>query len=114
MAEVANNIPDGLSDEVSGATVNAYADALNWPCLGLTKKTIHLKNTHVANALKYKLLTYVYEDGNEYEEVAETVLAAGDTAQFVLHYAYAQVKIQVKSSVGDSHATFVVDFTGND
>ena len=113
MVEIANNVPDGLSEEETGATVNAYADALNWLCLGFTKKTIHLKNTHGANALKYKLLTYAYKDGNEYEEVAETVLAAGDTAQFVLNNVYAQVKVQVKSSVGGSPATFNLDYTGN-
>ena len=113
MTEMANNVPDGLSNEATGSTVNAYADALNWPCLGFTKKVIHLKNTDGANALKYKLLTYAYKDGNEYEEVAETVLAAGDTAQFVLNNVYAQVKVRVKSSVGGSHATFVLDYTGN-
>ena len=113
MTEIANNVPDGLSDEITGATVNAYANALNWPCIGFTKKVIHLKNTDVANALKYKLLTYAYNGGNEYEEVAETVLVAGDTAQFVLNYVYAQVIVQVKSSVGGSHATFVLNYTGN-
>lgn len=113
MVEIANNVPDGISDTLTGATVNAYAAALDWGCLGFTKKTIHLKNTHGANALKYKLLTYVYKDGNEYEEVSETVLAAGDIAQFVLNNVYAQVKLQVKSSVGGNHATFAVDFTGN-
>lgn len=113
MTEIANNVPDGISDVLTGSTVNAYAAALDWPCLGLTKKTIHLENTHGANALKYKLLTYVYKDGTEYEEVSETVLAAGDTAQFVLNNVYAQVKLQVKSSASGSHATFVVDFTGN-
>lgn len=113
MVEIANNVPDGISNITTGTTVNAYADALDWPCLGFTKKNIHFKNTHVANALKYKLLTYAYKDGNEYEEVSETVLAAGDTAQFVLNSVYAQVKLQVKSSVGGNHATFVVDFAGN-
>ena len=113
MIEIANNTPDGISNDESGETINAYVDALNWACLGFTRKTIHLKNTHVANALKYKLLTFSCKSGNEYEEVSETVLAAGDTAQFILNYVYAQVKVQVKSSVGGSPAAFLVDFTGN-
>jgi len=113
MVEISNNVSYGLSNSISGSTLNAYADALDWGCLGFTKKVIHLKNTDVANALKYKLLTYAYKDGNEYEEVSETALASGDTAQFILINAYAQVKLQVKSSVASSHATFEIDFTGN-
>lgn len=113
MVEIANNVLDGLSNGDTGLTSNAYADALNWNCLGFTKKMIHLKNIHGANALKYKLLTYAFKDGNEYEEVAETVLSAGDTAQFVLNNVYAQIKVQVKSSVGGNHATFNLNFTGN-
>jgi hypothetical protein len=113
MIEIANNVPDGISNSTTGTTVNAYADALDWPCLGFSNKTVHLKNTDGANALKYKLLSYAYKDGNVHEEVAETILVAGAVAQLTLTKALAQVKIQVKSSVGAAHATFQVDFTGN-
>lgn len=97
----------------TGTTVNAYADSLDWPCSGFSNKNIHLKNTDGANALKYKVLTYAYAGGLPYEEVAETILAIGDTAQIILQYAYAAVKVQVKSSVGDSHATYQLDYDGD-
>lgn len=112
--EIANNVPDGLSDSVTGTTADAYADALDWPCLGFTDKNIALKNTDGANALKYKVLTYAHAGGLPYEEVAETALAIGVTAQIILQYAYAAVKVQVKSSVGGSHATYQVDYNGDD
>lgn len=102
-----------ISDNPIDMTINAYADALNWLCHGYQKKNIHLKNTHGTNTLKYKILTYAYEDGNEYEEIPETALAAGDTAQIILNNTYAQVKVQVKSSVGGSHATYEVDYIGD-
>ena len=114
MVEIANNVPDGLSNSVTGTTVNAYADALDWPCLGVPSKTIHLKNTDAANALKYKLLTYAHASGLSYEEVVETTLAIGDIAQIVLLYPYATVKVQVKSSVTNDHATYQLDYNGDD
>lgn len=102
-----------VSEALTGTSVNAYADALDWKCYGYPDKNIHLKNTHGANALDYKVLTYVFIDNNEIEEVVETELAHGDTAQIVLEHAYAQVKVQVKSSVGDSHATYELDYVGS-
>ena len=114
MVEIANNVPDGLSNSIIGTTVNDYVDALDWPCLGVPSKTIHLKNTDAANALKYKVLTYAHVDGSPYEEVAETVLAIGDIAQIILLYPYAAVKVQVKSSVTNVHATYQLDYNGDD
>ena len=101
------------TDTASGTTTNSYADALDWFCVEYPHKTIMLKNTDAANALKYKCLTYAYYGGNEYEEVSETTLAAGNIAQINLDHAYAEVKIQLKSSVDDSHATYRIDFVGN-
>ena len=109
----AKNVIDGISDKLVGATVNDYAVALSWLCLGMGNKTVLLKNTDGANALKYKVLTYANKDGVEYEEIAETVLAAGDTTQVVLEYGYALVELKVKSSVGGSHATYELDYVGN-
>ena len=114
MVEIANNVPDGLSNSIIGTTVNAYADALDWPCLGVPSKTIHLKNTDAANALKYKVLTYAHVDGSLYEEVAEAVLAIGDITQIILLYPYAAVKVQVKSSATNDHATSQLDYNGDD
>ena len=113
MPEIANNVPDGISDTTTGETVNAYTDALNWSCLGFSTKMLYLKNTDLANALKYKVVSYAFKDGNVHEEVVETILAAGAFARLSVTAALAQVKIQVKSSVGDAHATFRVDFAGN-
>ena len=104
--------PVAFSNTLTSTTVNAYADALDWPCLGFPAKTIHLKNTDGANALKYKVLTYAHAGGLPYEELAEVVLAVGDTKQIILEHAYAAVKVQVKSSVGDSHATYQLDYNG--
>lgn len=109
-----NRRADGFSDTLTGTTVDAYADALNLPCLGFPSKTIHLKNTDDANALKFKVLTYAYAGGLPYEEIAETILAVGDITQIILEYAYAAVKVQVKSSVGGSHATYQLDYTKGD
>ena len=113
MTEIANNVPDGLSDSLTGVTANAYAYGLKWICLGVASKTIFLKNTDVANALKYKVLTLAYHNGIEYEEVAETALAVGDIAQINLGYPYACVKVMVKSSVADTPAEYEIDYTGD-
>ena len=104
--------PVAFSNSLTGTTVNAYADALDWLCLGLLSKVIHLKNTDGANALKYKVLTYTHAGGLPYEEIAEVVLAVGDTKQIILEYAYAAIKVQVKSSVGGDHATYQLDYNG--
>jgi hypothetical protein len=112
MVEIANNVPDGLSDEVTGATVNAYASAISWPCLGFGRKTITIENTDAANTLKYKLLCYAYEGGTAHEEVAETTLAIGDDAKITLENPWAVIILQVKSAVPDSHADYAIDYNG--
>ena len=114
MVDVVNNVPAGISDSLTGTTANDYTTALNWGCLGFSHKTINLKNTDGANALKYKVFTYAYVGGLPYEEVAETSLVAADTAQIILLYPYAAVKVQVKSSVTNTPATYQVDFDGDD
>ena len=113
MTEIANNVPDGLSDMIEDATVDAYVNALSWACLGIAKKTLMLKNTDSANALKYKVLTYADEAGVAYEEVAETEITHGNSAQVILEYAYALIVVQVKSSVGAASADYELDYMGN-
>lgn len=113
MTDIANNVPAGLCNTLTGATINTYAYALSWPCLGYGKKNIHLSNTDGANALKYKVWTYAYASGVYYEEVAETIIAAGNRAQIILEQAYASVVVMVKSSIGDAHATYQLDYVGN-
>lgn len=112
--EEAKNVFDGISDKITGATIDAYAAALSWPCLGMGMKTIVLKNTDGANALKYKVLTYAHKDGVAYEEVAETEITSGNLAQVILEYAYAKVVVQVKSSVGSTPADYELDWVGNE
>ena len=113
MVEIANNVPAGLSNSLTGSTINDYANALDWPCLGFGTKNIVLKNTDGANSLKYKVYTYAYDSGNYYEEIAETALGPDDKAQIILEYAYAKVVVKVKSSVGDAHADYQVDYVGS-
>ncbi len=113
MTEIANNVPDGISEFVLGTTADAYAYGLKWICLGMASKTIFLKNTDIANALKYKVLTLAYHNGIEYEEVAETSLAVGDIAQINMGYPYACVKVMVKSSLAGTPADYEIDYTGN-
>ena len=109
----AKNVIDGISDRITGATVDAYVSALSWACLGIAKKTLMLKNTDSTNALKYKVLTYANKDGVSYEEVAETEITHGNSAQIILEYAYALVVVQVKSSVGAASADYELDYMGN-
>lgn len=99
----------GTSD---GSTTLDYTDALDWKCDILTRKNILLKNTHETNDLKYQVLTYGFTDGLSYTEVPETTLSAGDTAQIILNYAYAQVIVQVKDATSGSVATYTIDYTG--
>lgn len=109
----AKNVIDGISDKITGATVDAYVIALSWSCLGMGMKTLVLENTDSTNALKYKVLTYANKDGVEYEEVAETEITHGNKAQVILEYAYALIVVQVKSSVGSTPADYELDWVGN-
>jgi hypothetical protein len=94
MDEAKNTIA-GISDKIEGATM------------------LMLKNTDGANALKYKVLTYANKDGVAYEEVAETEITSGNSAQVILEYAYALVVVQAKSSVGSASADYELDYIGN-
>jgi len=109
---VNTSTPVGVSQTLTGTTIADYASALVWPCVGLGKKQIQLKNTHVTNGLKYKVLTYLDPDGMSSEFVAETTLAASGVDTFVLERAYAKIVVQVKTAVGTSHATYQLDFAG--
>lgn len=112
MTEIANNVPDGLSNEVTGATVNAYASAVSWPCLGFGRKTITVENTDSTNSLKYKVLCYAHRGGSDHEEVAETTLAKGDDDKITLENPWAVIEIQVKSTVPDNHADYAIGYNG--
>lgn len=111
----AEGLPDAVGDSTTGATTNEYTNCLDWACWGFIHKTIILKNTHSSRALKYKVLMYAYPgDEAPYEFVSETSLSASgiDTARIVSNYVYAEIKVQVKSSVTDTPATYQCDYTG--
>lgn len=102
----------GEPGTVSPTTTNNYADALNWFCAGYGNKTIVLKNTHGSNSLYYRVLVRAHPDGQDAEEVAQTVLAAGNLARIALNNAYARVVLQVRAAVPGSQATYQVDWIG--
>ena len=108
----AKNVVGGMSDSLLGSACSAYAIILDFPCLGILQKTIHLKNTDSVLSLKYRVLTYAHttDDAIPYEEVAETVLAAGDVAQIVLNYAYARVVIEAIRVTDD--CPYQLDYVG--
>ena len=112
MVEIANNVPDGLSNEVTGVTVNAYASVISWYCLGFGRKTITIENTDAANSLKYKILCYAHKAGIDHAEVAETTLAKGDNDKITLENPWAVVEVQVKSAVTNNHADYAIDYNG--
>ncbi len=102
---------------VTGTTVNAYANALEWACDSYDKNTFIIKNTDGANALKLKVLTLTDVTGIEYpielaSGITERVLAAGDSQIVKLKYAYRLIKIAVKSNATNNHATYQVDYLG--
>ena len=103
--------PLGTGQE-TGVTTNAYASALDWDTRFLRDKSILLKNTDAANGLKYKLLTQFYYGGEDYEEVAERILALGTTVTFQYTKPYARLKLQVVAEVADSQADYLVEYIG--
>ena len=102
---------------VSGTTVNAYANALEWQSSAFDKNTFIITNDDVANALTLKVLVLADSDGVQYPlelaaGITERDLAAGDRQIVKLWYPYYAVYIAVKSTVPDSHATYQVDYIG--
>lgn len=103
-----------ITDSVTGTTVNAYANALEWTCPGIKNKGIMLKNTHATNDLKFKVLTYRHPSGQSKEFISETTLAATKIADITLNDAYALIEVKVKSAVANTPATYQVDKVGNE
>lgn len=103
--------------KVTGATVNAYANALEWDCYSFDKNTLIIRNTDAANALKLKVSVLADMGGTEYPlelaaGITERVLAAGDNQIVKLYYHYHSVYIAVKSNVLNTPATYQVDYIG--
>jgi len=102
-----------------GTTTNAYVNAMDWVTQTMSRKSILLKNTHALNGLKYRLLTQMSlavsidtQEPVQDEKVAETVLVAGDVAEFLYNRSYARMILQVKAEVVDSQATYRIDRLG--
>lgn len=98
------------SGSSTGTTAAGYADALDWKCSELGKKTILLKNTHGSLSLKYKLLGYAKEGGFSKELVAENELLSGEVAEFHYDRQWHQLVLQVIN--GSGAATYQVDYEG--
>ncbi len=97
---------------VTGTTVNAYANALEWSCSSFDKNTVIIKNNHATNALKLKVLVLAHANGIEYPKVAEKELAAGVMELVNITAIYHSIYVAMKSSVTDAHATYQVDYLG--
>ena len=96
----------------TGTTANAYADALDFECWMSANKTIQLKNTDGANALKYKVWTKTADGGFETAEVGETGLALATPVTLKYNDAFYNIRVEVKSSATDDHATYEITYIG--
>jgi len=105
-------------DAASGTTANAYADALDVDTRGMKSMSMELANTDVANSLTWQLrCRYAdYTAGTDEEIVeapGEEPLAFGEKGLATLLKAYSRIKVQVKSTVADSHATYTLTYLIN-
>lgn len=105
--------------KITGITTNDYADAMDWITRSISRKSILLKNTHIANGLKYKLLTQMTlaiskdtQDPVQDEKVSEEILDAGDVAEFLYTRSYAKMILQVRAEDADNQATYRIDRLG--
>ncbi|MBA7638110.1 hypothetical protein ES703_45762 [subsurface metagenome] len=103
---------------VSDTTTNAYTNALDLDTRGAKGMSAVVKNTHGTNSLDYRLRARAanYSGGVD-EEIpeapSEATLGPGEKGLLTLLRAYSRVKIQVKSTVADSHATYTIDYLTN-
>ena len=96
-----------------GGTINSWANALIWSTEALDKKTIALKNTHEANPLDIQVLVSTVAGELEVPLPGGAAsLDAGDSALIALNDAYAQVRVQVKSTNTDAPASYQLDYIG--
>lgn len=105
-------------DSASGTTANAYADALDIDTRGMKSMSMELANTDGANSLTWQLrCRYAdYAAGTDEEIVeapGEEELTFGTKGLATLLKAYSRIKVQVKSTVGGSHATYTLTYLIN-
>jgi len=105
-------------DSVSDTTGNAYADALDVDTRGMKSMSAVVSNTHGANSLDWRIRARAsnYTAGAD-EEIpecpGEETLAFGEKGLMELMKAYSRIKIQVKSTVADTPATYNIDYLIN-
>lgn len=102
----------------SGTTGNAYADALDVDTRGMKSFSAVLKNTDGANSLDWRLRArpsnYTAGADEEIPECpGEETLAAGEKGLAELLKSYSRIKIQVKSTLADTPATYTIDYLIN-
>ena len=95
---------------LTGVTTAVYVSALDWKVAELGRKTILLKNTHASQSLKYKLSGYAVDGGIGKELVAETVLSAGEIAEFHYDRQWASLVLHLKDGSGE--ASYQLDYEG--
>ena len=121
MAKQTEEISVGYANSesnVSGTTTNSYADALDLDTRGAKSISAVVKNADGANSLDYRLRARPanYSTGSD-EEIpecpGEATLGPGEEGLVSLIRGYSRVKIQVKSTVADSHASYSIDYLTN-
>lgn len=104
-----------IEDIVSDTTTNAWANALDLDYRGVIDGSFEIENTDAANSLDYKVLERAanYASGTDEELVASYTLAFGEKAKVNLNYAHSRIKVQVKSTLADTPATYTVEYLIN-
>ena len=95
----------------SGTTADAYAAAATIDMRAHNQLKLLLANTDAANSLDYKVVCYAKHGGAlSVDEVTETAAAAGAVAEVTLTEKWAQVVVQVKSTVAGTPATYAYEY----
>ena len=94
-----------------GTTADAYAAAATIDMRAHNQLKLLLANTDATNSLDYKVVCYAKHGGAlSVDEVTETAAAAGAVAEVTLTEKWAQVVIQVKSTVESTPATYAYEY----
>jgi hypothetical protein len=114
--------PGGIADTVpEGDTTDAYVTILDWVCLGYGKKTVLVENTGDTNDCTIKAFVRAYPGGIQYPEILyytddvaeyERQLTPGDMQRLRFNNAYAEIEVQIKSTVAESATTYRIDWNG--
>ena len=95
----------------SGTTADAYAAAATIDMRAHNQLKLLLANTDATNSLDYKVTCYAKHGGAlSVDEVTEMAVVAGDVAEVTLTEKWAQVVIQVKSTVASTPATYAYEY----